>query len=451
MNALKQTLPGPIDGGCPMGHGRFNRLMAALLGLGLASGAQAVTLTTQYSNYNSLSQPQQITYPDGNVETRTYDSEGNPTSVTDIFGGVTSYGFIDGQLRSVSNPYGFDTSLTVAGDGNPFGFITGSTQSDGATSLIDSLLMDDNGFLTEYTRSVYGKTVYTRDKAGRPLTERKHVGTPQAHLIEYDYYPDGQPKQIKVNDGGSADVSYTVDFTVEMVGPGGGYQVVEQTVTYAGGTFTTTYAYDPLGRVKHTSQTSTGPGGASSVLTTTYAYTANVTDAAVAACSGGHCRTVAVTGPNGGVHTTTLDAEGNVVKTVMPRGETTLYEYNQLGWLTAKVESAATLDSSIKTVWTHDWHRGARFLRTDYGHDSQGRVISTITARDNGSGVRTAESYAGYDSKGRLTWTRVGDAATGIRKVYTYNDKERMNAVYELSGGEGSSTAGYQRKSTASL
>jgi RHS repeat-associated protein len=284
-----------------------------------AGGARIARTTTK--TYNADGEETSVTTPTGEKTSYTYDEDGNRTQTTDPRGNVTTATYdpdnrVTAQTTGANGPspstthYAYDLapgtgvcqavantaycSTTVNGDGG-----TTISYYDAREDVIETAR--PGGQTTRYGYDADGNKTSATDASGRTTT--------------YGYDPDNRLIAITYSDGITPDVEYSYDADGDRT-------------SMHDGTGTITYAYDPDGRLKSVTD---GAG-----VTTSYEYNkaGDITSLtypngkAVTRSYDGAGRLASVTDWLG--HTTSFayDADGNLTSTTYPNGDTVKASYN---------------------------------------------------------------------------------------------------------------------------
>jgi RHS repeat-associated protein len=324
---------------------------------------------TTYSNYDMRGNARQINYPDGRIETRTFDARGRMLAKT-VDGGTTTTTYdIRGLIIRVDNPDGtFETN-----------------QYDSAHRLTGKDL--SNGEKLRYTLDNAGRTTKTET-----FDAQNNLATTTSSVY------DGLNRITKKIDASGKITNYTYDANGNVTA-----------VTDPNG-LTTQTAYDPLNRpilvtdplAKTTAFaynaldkpiTITDPNG----NTTTYSYS-------------GFGENTQVISPDTGTTTQAYNAGGLVITKTDARGKTATYSYDVLGRMTTVAYADGT------TTQTYDvGANGVGRLSsvtdpsgsTSFTYDAYGRVVSRSTTINapSGSGQANITKTISYtrDGIGRVT------------------------------------------------
>jgi RHS repeat-associated protein len=314
----------------------------------------------------------------------TYDTAGNPISVTDALGHVTRFASYNGR--------GLPLSVT-----------------------------DANGVVTQFVYDVLGRllssTVLTA--AGNAATRNAYdpagllisVTQPDNLVLFYAY--DTAQRLTKVSNPAGESITYTLD---------GMGNAVRQDIRNAGGTIVHTQSrvFNPLNQLVQS------VGGIASEITT-YTHDANgnvtsVTDAlhhTTYQAFDALDRLVQSTDPLGGITRYGYDAQGNTISVTTPRGLTTNYVYDGFG----EVIQVSSPDTGTTT----------------YHYDPAGNVVAQMDAR----GVVTNRTF---DALGRLL-TETYPTAPAENITYSYDSTAGGNkGIGHLTGytdGSGATTLKY--------
>lgn len=373
--------------------------------------------STSYT-YNSMNEVTSVTAPDGGKTTYTYDSSGNLTSQVDPRGNVsganaasytTSYAYNgSGQLESVTNADGGKTSYTR----DPMGFPLTITDPMGR---VTTFAYDGDQQPVSVTGPDGGTMKYSYDPAGNMVSETDPNGS------TYTYGFDADNRVVKVTDPLGNSVSYGYDgngnqttFTdARSITTTTSYDADSQPVkiTYSDGTPTVTYTYDADG---NTTSVTDGTG----TRTLVYDAAGELTSAA---------------GPGSGSFSYGYDPAGNITSRTYPDGTKASYTYNSDGQIASLASGSAT---------------------TSYSYDPAGNLVATTEPNgvtesrsyDNAgqlTGITDAKAGAALDADG-LTLNGDGqptqvavtqDGTAQATQYYTYDSGGRLaSACYSASG-----------------
>ncbi len=380
-----------------------------------------------------------LTDPNGHVTTNTYDASGNLTSTTDPLGRTTTATFnaldeplattdpsgvtttfvydANGNLGSVSRPLGMSQTQTKSlayGDAAHPGDVTGVTDANGKTT---TLVHDANGDLLSTTDPLGNRRTATYDVAGELLTTVSARGNaaganPAQFTTSYAY--DALGRVIRVTDplGHVTTKSYDGDGNPIAATDRDGNTTLYRYdadnelvgVTRADGT-TVQYGYDGDGN----QLTQTDGAG----RTTSYAYDALD-------------RLSSVTDPLGRTTAYGYDATGNRTSLVDPSGRTTSYAYDAANELTSVGYSDGTTPN-VTYAYSADGQRTSMADGTGttaYVYDT----LNRLTSQTNGAGQTVAY---GYDLAGHLTSLTYPNGKTVTR---TYDAAGRLTAIRDWLG-----------------
>jgi len=274
------------------------------------NGPASAYLETTFASFDARGNPQTVTDPNGRVTTFTYDAAGRMKTITPPYPGggttITSTYDVDGNLvridfpnDSFGQPYflrmGYDTKNRLAFLADSAGSAIVYERTGGRVTR-EALY---SGFVDLSNRgTLKGDSTFTYDVAGRLLKAFNPLFNDNSIYSEYGH--DGNENQTSVSDENGKLDNLLYDALDRLA-------AVQQ--VRGGTTYTTGYAYDAAGNVKQV----TDPAGKA----TDYLFD----DLG---------RLVKVTSPNTGVTLYLYDLAGNLVAkkedfTGTPR--TTLYEY----------------------------------------------------------------------------------------------------------------------------
>lgn len=380
----------------------------------------------------------------GNTTTYTFDANGNLLSITDALGGVTSYTY-DALNRAVSmtDTNGATTTYTYDAVGN----LVSQTDALGA---VTTYAYDGNGSITGLTDALGGKSAMTYDELGDVIAVlQKNSGTvnaaydPLGHLLKetdalgnttaYEYDANGKVTKITDALGQSAEIAYDETGNVTRVGAPDGSE--------------TSYAYDAAGRLL--SETSANG------VKTDYAYEyGRLTSSSV---NGNETRftydlagnITSVTDAEGRKVELSYDALGNLTAVTYPDGTQDAYEYDALSRLVTY-----TPREGDATAYTYNAMGDVLTVTvvnqtTRYEYDLLGRVTATVTA----DGARTEVEYDALGNTVKTTdalgnETSYAYTVDSLLKEIRYANGATLTASYDLVGNltveadpEGNTTA----------
>ncbi len=403
--------------------------------IALLFSAVTYASTTTLSNYDEAGNVGQVEDASGRKIQFTYPTDNQVDS-------IRVCGMVCGDANDLVTDHQYDAvtrlrNRTTLPDGirmdyvyDALGFVSQSTTTGqgGSLSLSSTRTNDAYGMPTYQVDSRGVSTAAAYDAMNRPTAVNQALNSPSESLLSTTiYYPEGQIKRAEINPGGAGGRHLTIETTLGAMGTSSGYLATEVLESWTLPDLTAqslrrTYTYDPLGRVLSETVHSRDPAtGTQEAYLTTYSYSDNVTVAGLAACVSGGCQQINTTGPDGQTTIQVVDVKRRPVQRVLPRGETTTWEYDHLGNVIAMVEAAANLTAGDSVL---SGQAGALYLRSEYTYDAAGRVLSQRRGADlDANGVLSAaevqwEETLAYDDFGRLRWRRAGDSTTGMREVY---------------------------------
>ena len=355
---------------------------------------QRATLTYAYdANENLLT----TTYPNGQVEQRTYDALDRLTK-KEVIGSTTH-----------TTLYTYDANgniITENRDGQ-----TSTFTYDGYDRLITSL--DANGTSTSIIYDQWGNIIETNQKNNTGLLLTKTV---------YTYDILGRVTKTSLSEDISRDTLYTYDAGDNLL-----------TETDANG-HTTTSTYDALGRLKLTTL-------ANGLISENF-YDAN----------GNLVETQIKNGDKIITTRATYDKDNRKVATLDANGNTTRYVYNKLGQIIT-----VTDPSGIPTYYTYDY-RGKVKTETRAGktisksYDTMGNLTSLTDANNNtttytyNTNNELTQEFLPDGNKTSYTYDTRGNIHTktdpnGTITTYTYDNLDRITRKdYALAPGVGGVT-----------
>jgi RHS repeat-associated protein len=457
------------------------------------SGTLIPVLTTY--TYNADDQVTSVTDALGHATTYSYDNLGRQTSITDALNHTTSYGYDNaGNLATVTDPLSHTTSYAY--DVRNLQVSVTEPAGGGTTTYT----FDDASRLTSVTDPVNNVTSYGYDAANRRTTETDPLG----HATTYAYDLADNMTQKTDRDGRVTSYAYDADnreTAEQWIPSGGGSAVYSMTMTYdyAGrltqiqdnfskyaygydnanrlttiddqGTtglpqVTMTYGYDNVG---NRTSLSDSQGGVVS-----YTYDArNELTTLTQSGTGVSAERVDMIYDAGGRMTTLTrysDTAGTsvVAKTIsaydaanrlttvtnLTSGGATISSYaysldaaNRLTSLTRVWNGGASSDSAAYSYTTNNQltsvtHTNFSFATESFGYDSNGNRNSTGYSTGTGNELSTDGIYNyTYDNNGNLiTKTSI---ATGLELEYTWDYRNRLTEVQQVSGGVTTTLAQY--------
>ncbi|HXO37244.1 MAG TPA: IPT/TIG domain-containing protein [Candidatus Acidoferrum sp.] len=362
-------------------------------------------VATTYT-YNSFGEPLTVTDPLGNVTTNTYDANGNLLTVTSpapssgTAASVTQFAYdAKGQLTQITDPLNHITTLAYY----PTGLIHTITD---AQSNVTSYEYDLRGNRTAVVDAQQNRTTFTYDSGNR-LTK---ITYPDTTFSSFAY--DGRGRRTSVTDQNGKVTSYAYDDADRLSSITDAAQNVTHyaydlednltSITDAA-QHTASFVYDAFGRVTQTAFPSS--------LTENYVY----------------------------------DAVGNLTSKVDRKNQTIEYVYDALKRLTHKGYPDATgvdyvydLAGKIKQVSDPTGSYG-------FAYDNMGRLIGTTTQYSFLPGIIYSNAY-GYDTaSNRTTFT----APDGSMNTYAYDTLNRLiTLTNSLTGQFGFNYDSLSRRTT---
>jgi RHS repeat-associated protein len=349
-------------------------------------------VTTMYT-YNSFGEPLTVTDPLGNTTTNTYDAKGNlltvtsPAPNTSTPASVTQFAYDNrGELTQVTDPLGHVTQLTY----NAVGLIATITD---AQQNVTAYQYDAHGNRTAVIDALQHQTGFAYD-AGDRLTK---ITYPDQTAVSFAY--DSRGRRTSVTDQNGQVTSYVYDDADRLVSVKNAANNVTQyaydtennllSITDANG-HTTLFTYDAFGRVTQT----TFP----SALAESYSY----------------------------------DAAGNLTNKTDRNGNSILYVYDALNRLTHKgypdstgVDYVYDLAGKIKQVSDPTGSYG-------FAYDNLGRLIGTTTQYSFLPGTTFRNAY-GYDAGSNKTLFTAPD---GSVNTYQYDALNRLTSLNNSLTGQ---------------
>ncbi|MFS0704279.1 RHS repeat-associated core domain-containing protein [Cellulomonas sp. 179-A 9B4 NHS] len=340
--------------------------------------------------YTADGQVASIVDSTGAATSYTYDSDGNQTAITDPLGRTTQTTYdAAGQATVVTDAAGRKTTTAFDAVGR---VKTVTTPSGGVTAFA----YDAMGQVSKITGPHGRGPSYTYDAAGRTLT----AATNQGRATTFTYDLNGNETSRRVPSGGTVTTTYdTLNRPVK--------------VDHSDNSADLTFTYDAVGRPTAVTQS----GSATGAVQREY-------DPAG--------RTTAIT--SGGATTTyRWDPEGRLQQRVLPDERTQTYGYDddarvasttltspgapaasvQFGWNANDRLTSVTRDDGPVSTLEYDAagqltglahaHQGEAIVDHDVAYDVVGQLSSIVTQRSGSSGESTTTSLYTYDSDGRLT------------------------------------------------
>ena len=347
---------------------------------------------TAYTYAGDTTNVETITYPDGTMETYTYNAKNQPTSKKQKCGTLLAFTYdANGNLtkytdaRGGSYTYEYDSNNYCTKETDPLGNVTTYTYNQAGCPL-------------SMTDSLGNTTTYTYDSVGRILSET----SPEGKTTSYSYTSGG--KLVTVTD--AAGNSQTYEYT------GNGFATKE---TDKQGN-AATYVYSAMNRMNSAIDREGNK--------TLYTYDKNGKVASETDAEGNRKaytydhegRKVSSTDGNGNTSTFTYDGNGNLTESTTAEGNKNSYTYDSMDRLIGETDAnggteSYTYDSMGRVKTITDGEGGV----TTYSYDANGNLTSVVNAR----GYET--TYA-YDSANRLTSVK---DALGAVTTYSYDANGR--------------------------
>jgi len=419
---------------------------------------------------------------DGTISTTyTYGATGLVETITDAFGTVTTYDYVqvnskDAYVSSITADTG-GLDLVTAYEYDAVGNMTSVTDPETHET---THTYDDMDRRTSTTEPLSVVIENTYDDNGRLVQTRRTNDTDVGDAWfnqYYDYDADNHLWKTRADDGSGS----TIDTVFEYDGNG------QRTKTTTPAGRVTNHAYDVRGLHASTTREAASGNATSEVVydgngnvierkdpldhSTTYEY--DLLD-----------RLVKVTGAEGAYRTMEYDAAGNLTKTSWfnvantKLAETTqAYDQANRLYLTERMAKKADLSTNLgdgvqsKTVWrdergaviessgdicgcasttyeydalgrkvaTYDALPGSQQNSTEYEYDGSGNVV-TVTRHDatQDSGLEASKdivTHFTYDARDRRTETElVIDVSTSSVTTYAYGDRDQLTQVTDPVG-----------------
>lgn len=330
------------------------------------------------------------TTPNGGTTTNVYDADGEVTKTTDPLGKSTTYAYdADGNETKMTDATGKATTYTYNADNER----TATTTADGTTSKTaydgDGNAIsqtDGNGHSTTYAYNALGrvasvtdadghKTSYTYDGNGNLVT----AVDPSGRTTTYGYDLDDRVISLSYADGLTANVTLA-------------YDADGRRASMSDGTGTTSYTYDPSGRLL------TETNGASQTVAYSYDGVGDVTG---------------ITYPNGQTVTRTYNADEQLASVTDWLGKQTSFSYDGDGNQVSEalpngISASSAYDAADRLTGITDNTGTGALASFTYTRDALGQLTSST-----GGGATSGTDNYTYDDQGRLT----GDSGAS----YTYD------------------------------
>ncbi|MEU3036536.1 DUF6531 domain-containing protein [Streptomyces griseoaurantiacus] len=370
---------------------------------GNATGASPAQYTTTYG-YDPAGNPTTVTDPLGGVTTTAFDAVGNVTKQTDADKRATTYGYdkLD-QLTKVTDPdgavttYAYDTvgNLTKRTDANAHATTYGYDAARRLTTVSDPL-----DRVTSYGYDAESHLV----KKTTPRGSTNYAFDPRGLLTKIDYSDTTPDVTFGYDNAGRmtarANSKISEDFGYDAVGN------LTKTRGFA-------YTYDAAGQML-TRKYSDGN-------TTTYTYDDD-----------GRTTTMAA---DGKTTTYTWDPAGNLTRSALPNTETEDRAYDRAGRLTAvtSAKASATVTKTALTLSAAGLPTHVDVTRAGVGtggydltYDTAGRLTSGCYPQPwvTGCAASRTTSYT-YDKVGNRLTSTLGTAST----AYAYDAADQLTST----------------------
>lgn len=348
----------------------------------LTSITQPLIGTTTYSNHDGLGNPQNVTDPNGNSTTYTYDTTGRVLTVKAPGDSAAS------QYVYVS------TGCSSCGGG-------------GGANKIDYIILPE-GNKIDYDYDLYGNLVkisdhagnsinYTYDSEGNKLTEHiKDSGGSLQKSLSYSY--DALNRLKRITNPDSSYTEYTYDFRNNKKSAKDPRNN------------TTNYGYDELGRLKNVSQ----PGS----VDTLYGYDTNN-------------NLTSVKDANNNTTLYKYDDKGRVYQVISPDTGTTTYAYDPAGNLTSKTDAKGVMITytydALNRLTTIDFPTDTDIL---YSYDTCPNGKGRLCSMTDASGTTSYE----YTPKGQIKKEAKLINSFNYVTQYTYDQNGNMKTMTYPSG-----------------
>jgi RHS repeat-associated protein len=331
----------------------------------------AVTTTA----YNAAGEPTTLTDANGQVTAVVYDADGRKTKVTDPLNRSASFTYTpDSQVAAVTFPGTQTETYSYDAAGN----LTQFTNADGKAA---TYIYDPAGLVSSKTEPGGLTTSYTYDTAGRVSV----TTSPDLTTATNTYDSAGQLTTVHYSTTGSTDIKFT-------------YTTTGQRATMVDATGTSSYSYDPVGRLlseKNGAATAIGYSYDPAGRLTSIAYPGTHT------VSYGYDKSGDVTGVGDwAAHSTTFTwtADRQLATQVDPNGLTQTDTYDPAGQITAM---STTLAATVKAKFS-------------YGYDTAGQMTSDTTIDPTTTGSGVARVF-GYDTNSQIAAVTTG----GVTGTYS--------------------------------
>ncbi len=351
-----------------------NRIISETDAEGNTTSYEYVTQAGCSSCGASLSMPVKETDPLGNIIEFTFDKNDRVTTSIDPLTNVIGFTYdTHSRVLSKTDANGNMTKFEY----DLLGRVVMQTDANGGNLIAN---YDAIGNLDSLTDQEGNTTTYEYDLVGRVTKETRPMG----QRTEYTYYKDGLVKTIKDAEGKVT--GYAYDAAKRLTGITSadgnqhtlGYDAVGNMTEYVSGDVSSTMTYDALNRML----SETVDFG---VFSKTYSYT--------------------------------YDARGNKATFTTPEGVTHSYAYNKVGQPTSLAFAGRTVG------YEYEWNRLVKStlpngITTDYQYNKNS-WLKFITTKQ-GTTTRSEYEY-GFD--------RVGNVTAENSEAYTYDSLYRLSGV----------------------
>ncbi len=404
----------------------------------LTGVSQPLSGTTSYSNFDNLGNPQTVTDPNGNATNYTYDSTGrvltvkapddtNPTQYFYIAGGCLSCGSPN-KIDHITLPEGNTIWYTYDTLGNP------ATITDSQSNSINYTYDSGGNKLTEQIKDASGTLQKTLSYQYDALNRLSKIINPDTNYTQFDY--DAQGNRISLQSPNMTLTTYTYDALNRLssvIQPGSittgyGYDTNNNlTSVEDANTNTTTYKYDDKGRVYQVISPDTG--------TTTYSYDpagnmTSKTDAKGVTISysydaANRLTQIAFSDTTqniGYVYDTCVNGKGRLCSIADASGITS-YEYTPKGQV--RKETKVIDSNPYVTQYTYDQNGNLKTMTYPSGrvimyNMSSDKVISVL---NNASNLATNITYKPFGGMSSLTY------GNGLSGSISYDNQYRITGI----------------------
>jgi len=351
-----------------------------------------------------------------------YDNAGNLTHKIDNAGEVTAYAYdLFGQLSQTTQYANRLAADTLAG-------LVGGALTDTLKNSFDALGSDGTASITRWTYDARGAIQRSTDALG--------------YTTDYGYNTFGEltstRRQIDATHSVETDAAYDLlGRRISSTQDAGGLNLVTRAIYDAFGRVVEevdangvhrTRQYDRSGNLVAIAD---GLGGAVHMTYDAANQLLTRTDANGAVTRYRYdlaAHQMVMTTAEGLVVTTTRNAQGQVVGMVDGAGRSTQYTYDRDGNLTAATTAAGTVTASYDAAGHVLSSTDANGVRTSYGYDAVGRVLTRTVDPD---GLKLVTTYA-YDASGRVI--RETDAAGKVTQTAYDKDGQVLTVIVDPDG-----------------